>query len=540
MVVATLLVSHTATAIADTGAAWSPGEFPNPTVAHESCGRGVKSWICDPDRLLSKEEQDLVEGIIKKIAEGAQPFKKLPCGSSAEAGAQVAVAVVKSMDRSFRAGKSAGTAARLFAKGLHDSWGVGSAECNNGVVLFLSVEDRQVYISTGAGVRKRLPDDVVGEIIDQMKPDLRAKRYGTAVAHAVEDIGNALANNFGGGGAYDWVPFAAALSAMGVFAFFSRRHARHRARDYEAVKVHLNKITEAQERAQRNAYRATSCPVCLEDFESTPDAIPVAEPGPDQSAGGDAPPEASAVRARPRSRAATPDVTPKAEPGASGPESESLLEPEAPRAQGGSGKAVARDPVALPCGHVFCERCIDEWMKGHRTCPICRKDPTRPSGDGGDGPSGDGGGGGGSDQPPGCGASASDDAGERHRGDARPGLWMGAAELGPELIFRLSSLQRRYPSFVTPHMVNRWAYDINHGRTIGWSADRDFLNRDPALVQQTQRLRRSATLPRASFSPPLSDPPPGARLDILPYDAAGSHPLSSPGFPVAFESEASS
>ena len=36
---------------------------------------------------------------------------------------------------------------------LHARWGVGDAACENGVVLLLSVQDRQVYVSTGKGAR---------------------------------------------------------------------------------------------------------------------------------------------------------------------------------------------------------------------------------------------------------------------------------------------------------------------------------------------------------------------------------------------------
>jgi uncharacterized membrane protein YgcG len=35
-------------------------------------------------------------------------------------------------------------AAQAFAKSLHDAWGVGDAQCNNGVLLLLSIGDRQV------------------------------------------------------------------------------------------------------------------------------------------------------------------------------------------------------------------------------------------------------------------------------------------------------------------------------------------------------------------------------------------------------------
>jgi len=32
-------------------------------------------------------------------------------------------------------------------------------------------------------------------------------------------------------------------------------------------------------------------------------------------------------------------------------------------------------PVSLSCGHGGCERCIADWLRNNRTCPICRKRP---------------------------------------------------------------------------------------------------------------------------------------------------------------------
>ena len=155
-----------------------------------------------------------------------------------------------------------------------------------------------------------------------------------------------------------------------------------------------------------------------------------------------------------------------------------------PLLQGGSsgaaeGGATKREPVALPCGHVFCETCIDEWMKSHPTCPICRKDPTRP-----DLPPGGGGGGNGGDDdsrrpppppthqpdhhqdqqqqdPGGCCQAEQQEQQQSSSSRAEPsssggffaprrpyrrGMRMAAMDIGPELIFRLGSLRVRLPS----------------------------------------------------------------------------------------------
>lgn len=87
---------------------------------------------------------------------------------------QVAVALMKRFAPT--PGVSADARAHRFAKRLHDDWGVGQAGCNNGVLLLLSVLDRQLYISTGTGANHMLTYDALGRIIDNAKPLLREQR----------------------------------------------------------------------------------------------------------------------------------------------------------------------------------------------------------------------------------------------------------------------------------------------------------------------------------------------------------------------------
>ena len=64
-------------------------------------------------------------------------------------------------------------AARDFAVYLHNSWGVGSESENNGIVLFISVEDRVLYISTGASVKALIN---TYSVIELMKAKTMTKR----------------------------------------------------------------------------------------------------------------------------------------------------------------------------------------------------------------------------------------------------------------------------------------------------------------------------------------------------------------------------
>jgi hypothetical protein len=102
--------------------------------------------------------------------------------------------------------------AEAFATKLHNQWGVGDAACNNGVLLFLAVQDRQVvpislqrclqdnarfsaimctkgaseialqvYISTGKGALKSLSNSKVQQVLAKMRSQLRAQHYDEAV-----------------------------------------------------------------------------------------------------------------------------------------------------------------------------------------------------------------------------------------------------------------------------------------------------------------------------------------------------------------------
>lgn len=53
-----------------------------------------------------------------------------------------------------------------YALELGREWGVGSDETDNGIVVLLSVEDREIYIAVGYGLEGALPDSKTGRIID--------------------------------------------------------------------------------------------------------------------------------------------------------------------------------------------------------------------------------------------------------------------------------------------------------------------------------------------------------------------------------------
>ncbi len=87
------------------------------------------------------------------------------------------------------------------------AWGVGQKGVNNGVVLFVFVEDRKVRLSVGRGLEATLSDQASQKIIDAMLPFFRKGDFEGGLSSAVDGVINILR-----------VPAQPAQSSLGVAA----------------------------------------------------------------------------------------------------------------------------------------------------------------------------------------------------------------------------------------------------------------------------------------------------------------------------------
>src|SRR4030095_6701243 len=55
-----------------------------------------------------------------------------------------------------------------FANEAFRQYGIGSKEKDNGVLLVLAIDDRQVWIEVGYGLEGRIPDGKAGRILDEV------------------------------------------------------------------------------------------------------------------------------------------------------------------------------------------------------------------------------------------------------------------------------------------------------------------------------------------------------------------------------------
>jgi len=168
-------------------------DIPNPWEDPQGCCIKKPNSICDPSCLLTSDghENDMklleekIDHIYKKILIHCDDLK---------GGVQVSVVVISAMN--VNKNENLEDVAKRYAKDLHHKWGVGNKTCNSGIVMFLSIDDRKIFISTGSGARKFIHDDKIKSVTGIMKEKLRSKEYIGAILDGLEKIESILKDSF--------------------------------------------------------------------------------------------------------------------------------------------------------------------------------------------------------------------------------------------------------------------------------------------------------------------------------------------------------
>lgn len=159
---------------------------PNPREQPGRCGygerpTGMRHHVCSPDGHLTRMDMTALDSIL----------------SSRIVYFETGMAVIDSIPDNFYTGTTREAKAEKLGRMIYDSWGIGDPEEQRGVLILLVVGDRTVRIITGKGVAKYIPDERVAQIIEKMKPYLREKNYGDALAMAVLELGDSYVFYFG-------------------------------------------------------------------------------------------------------------------------------------------------------------------------------------------------------------------------------------------------------------------------------------------------------------------------------------------------------
>jgi uncharacterized membrane protein YgcG len=522
-------------------------EFPNPTRGGGGCSardRGLDR-VCDPDALLSAPGARAVQEAAGAAARGSPALPGADaahaCGGAAvERGHELAFAVAAHVPSLAGMSMAAGDAARA----LHDAWGVGRAACQDGVLVLLALEDRELFISAGAGTTALLAEFVVQAVIERARPLLRARDNDAAVLGIAADVAAVLARappqelmllaarlrNEAQARAFVFVVLglcaAAAFAYMAYLALRKRAEEQGAARDWAECRRRLLEIERLRDEA---AAAAAAAAAAGGNGNGNGNGVGVGGgggggggAGGDGGGGGGDSDERRAAQRRAASAdgaggGAADGAAPGAGAAAAAPSVARELgccpicfedfKPERERAAevaAEPGKRVLRLPN---CRHEFHLECLDQWMgqRGATTCPICRSvaygggaDAPRappaaaPDGNGGGG----GGGGGGNGFARGAAPQFPHPSQAGMRGGGLGGLGgVGGAMHHLELDFLLRALQMRYPRVIAPHVLGGWQQGGFMGPLARAPA---FLERDPAVLAAA--AARAAAEARAALA----------------------------------------
>lgn len=101
---------------------------------------------------------------------------------------QIAVVIIPSLD---------GYPKEEYANKLFREWGIGNKKTNNGILLLIAIQDRQIRIEVGYGLEGAIPDITALNIIDNdIKPAFKAGNYYDGIDQATDNIAKAAVGEY--------------------------------------------------------------------------------------------------------------------------------------------------------------------------------------------------------------------------------------------------------------------------------------------------------------------------------------------------------
>src|SRR5437016_5940745 len=84
-----------------------------------------------------------------------------------------------------------------YAQRVAQAWGVGQSDRRNGVVLFVFVQDRKIFIQVGYGLEGAVPDITAFDITEyRIKPHFRTGDYEGGIATGIDSIFKAIRGEY--------------------------------------------------------------------------------------------------------------------------------------------------------------------------------------------------------------------------------------------------------------------------------------------------------------------------------------------------------
>ena len=270
-------------------------------------------------------------------------------------------------------------AAQIFARYLHAQWWEQQDNNNNnnnkkdknnntgenGILIFLSIQDRVCFISTGSTISTILPWWRLEHIVSSMKPDLRHRDYGHALLTAINDLSEMLEAGppTMADRVHDFMARFGVVIAFAMFTFifgaWGELRERRKRWQYAESRSKLTPFEREKARSLQREFKSRSCPICLENFDY----------GEDLFLGEIEEDTAVTIRTTTTTTSTQPSLLPS-----SSSSNLKRVDSYGIPLCGGDKKKIK----LLRCGHIFCESCWKAWIhSGHGNpciCPVCRQD----------------------------------------------------------------------------------------------------------------------------------------------------------------------
>ncbi len=118
---------------------------------------GPKAWCNDYVSVFSKDERSVLDSIIDR--------------HESETGNEIAIVTIDS-------NMLGNCSMKDFSTQLGNAWGVGKKDINNGVLIVLCPQKREIRIANGYGIEKKITNEETRMIVRQeMLPHFREARY---------------------------------------------------------------------------------------------------------------------------------------------------------------------------------------------------------------------------------------------------------------------------------------------------------------------------------------------------------------------------
>ena len=125
-------------------------------------------YVNDFAHIIDKEYESQIEDLIKELEENTT--------------AEIAVVTIDSLE---------GKTIEEYTFELFNTWGIGKADKNNGILFLVSLNDRSFRIEVGLGLRDIITSDIAKKILDEtVLPNFKEKKYGKGSFECIKEISN--------------------------------------------------------------------------------------------------------------------------------------------------------------------------------------------------------------------------------------------------------------------------------------------------------------------------------------------------------------